>query len=278
MTASPSRPWHCDEAVLSAFVDGSVDQISGISVETHLMTCAECRATVSRLSPQDLLERVWSEVREGVEAPPPGPVERLLIWLGVSAETARLLTAVPAMRGAWLLGLFSATGFAALATTVSDTLGMVTFLVIAPLVPMAGVAASFGGDADPAHELVSTAPFSELRLLLVRTAGVLVTSVPLAVVVGLALPGPSWLAIAWLSPAAAAVSLTLALGPLTGYTVSASVVAASWSAAVMGAVRLNDVLELIEPAMQLAFLVVAAVGIASIAFRYQSLGQTWRQS
>ena len=72
--------------------------------------------------------------------------------LGISVETARLVVSVPAMQGAWLLALICATGFAALATTVDDVLGLTTFLVIAPLVPLAGVAASFGGEADPAHE------------------------------------------------------------------------------------------------------------------------------
>ena len=42
-----------------------------------------------------------------------------------------------------------------------------------------------------------------MRLLLLRTAGVLATSLPLTVLVGLALPGPAWLGVAWLTPAAA---------------------------------------------------------------------------
>ncbi len=45
----------------------------------------------------------------------------------------------------------------------------------------------FGGDADPCHELVTVAPYSALRMLLLRTAGVLATSLPLTLLRG---PGP----------------------------------------------------------------------------------------
>ncbi|HZJ05762.1 MAG TPA: zf-HC2 domain-containing protein [Nocardioidaceae bacterium] len=279
MTASSARPWHCDDQALAAFAAGTVDPISGASVETHLMTCAECRATVSQLYPQQLLDEVWEEVRERVEAPAPGPVERLLIWLGISEETARLLVSVPAMQGAWLVGLLCATSFALVATTLDDDFGLMTFLMIAPLAPLAGVAASFGGDADPAHELVSAAPYSPVRLLMLRTAGVLCTSVPLTVLVGLTLPGPGWLAIAWLTPAAAAVTLTLAIGPWVGHTVTATVLAATWAASVTSAAYAHDLLILIEPAVQTACLALAVLGAAGIAIRYRTLDTTtWRQS
>ncbi len=278
MSAWTSQPWHCDDEALAAFAAGTVDPISGASVETHLMTCEQCRAAVNELFPQQFLDDVWQDVRESIEAPAPGPMERLLTRLGISVETARLLVSVPVMQGAWLVGLICATGFAALATVMSDELGLVTFLLIAPLAPLAGVAASFGGDADPAHELVSATPYSPVRLLMVRSAGVLCTSVPLTVVVGLALPGPNWLAIAWLTPAAAAVTLTLAVGPWLGHTVTATVLAATWSVAVLSAAWMDDPLVLIEPAVQTACLALAVLGATAVALRYRTLGTTWRQS
>jgi len=212
MTVPAARPWHCDESTLAAFVEGTVDPVSGASVETHLMSCPACRTTIARLSSDDLLADVWSQVRAEVERPAPGLVERTLVRCGVSDETARLLAAVPALRGAWLLGVASATIFAVLASGVSQLVGTAAFLVIAPLAPLVGVSVSFGGDADPASELVHTSPYSTLRLLLLRTCAVVSSAVPVAILVGLALPGPSWLAVAWLSPAAAVVFLALALG------------------------------------------------------------------
>ena len=129
--------------------------------------------------------------------------ERLIRWLGVSTEAARLLVAVPAFRGAWLLGLFVVTIFAGLAALFAGDYGLALFLIVAPLAPVAGVAASFGGDADPCHELVTVTPYSAVRMLLLRTAGVLATSLPVTLLAGLALPGPAWMGVAWLTPAAA---------------------------------------------------------------------------
>ena len=278
MSAWTARPWHCDDEALAAFAAGTVDPVSGASVETHLMTCEKCRAAVSEHFPAEFLEQVWEDVRESIEAPAPGPVERLLTWLGVSGETARLLVSVPAMQGAWLVGLICATGFAAFASTMNNDFGLVAFLLLAPLAPLAGVAASFGGDADPAHELVSAAPYSPVRLLMVRSAGVLCTSVPLTVIVGLTLSGPNWLAVAWLTPAAAAVCLTLAVGPWIGHTITATVLGATWSIAVLGAARTDDLLVLIQPAVQTACLALAVLGATAIALRYRTPGTIWRQS
>src|SRR6476469_525578 len=129
MTVPSAHPWHCDESALAAFVDGTVDPVSGASVETHLMTCADCRADVARLSTNELLEEVWTRVRDEVERPVPGVAERLLCRCGVSEETARLLAAVPALRGAWLLGVVGATVFAVLANEISQLVGTAAFLV-----------------------------------------------------------------------------------------------------------------------------------------------------
>lgn len=278
MTVPPAHPWHCDESALVAFVDGTVDPVSGASVETHLMTCAECRADVARLSSDDLLETVWMQVREEIERPTPGVAERLLLRCGVSEETARLLAAVPALRGAWLLGVVGATVFAVLGNEISQLVGTAAFLVIAPLAPLVGVSVSFGGDADPTSELVLTTPYSTLRLLLLRTSGVVASAVPVAIVVGLALPGPSWLAVAWLTPAAALVSVALALGPHLGHTPAAAVVGATWTLAVATAVRMGSLTELVEPAIQITCLVLALAGAASVTVHYRSLGHTWRNS
>lgn len=278
MTTPSARPWHSDEPTLTAFVDGTVDPVLGASVESHLMGCADCRGTVARLSSQDLLEDVWSRVRDEVERPAPALVERLLVRLGVSEGTARLLAAVPALRGAWLLGVVSATLFALLANDVSQLIGLAAFLVIAPLAPLLGVSVSFSGDGDPSSELVLATPYSTLRLLLLRTCGVVASAVPVAFVVGLVLPGPSWLSVAWLAPAAAAVFLTLALGPHLGHTVSAAVVAACWTLAVATAVRTSSLSELVEPAVQLACLAMAVAGATSVLVHYRSLAHPWRSS
>lgn len=278
MTIPPAASWHSDEPTLAAFVDGTVDPVLGASVEAHLMTCADCRGTVARLASTDLLEDVWARVRDEVERPATTLVERALIRVGVSEATATLLAAVPALRGAWVLGLASATLFAVLGSGASELFGMVTFLLVAPLAPLLGVAVSFSGDADPSSELVLSTPYSTLRLLLLRTCGVVASAVPVAIVVGLALPGPSWLSVGWLSPAAAVVFLTLALGPHLGHTVSAAVVGASWALAVAFATRTDSLSELVEPAVQLICLALAVAGAVSVFIHYRPVTHSWRSS
>ena len=91
----------------------------------------------------------------------------------MSKETSRLLVAVPAFGDAWLVGMVAVTVFSGFAATFSDRYGLAVFLLVAPLAPVAGVSASYGRDADPSYELVTVAPYSALRLLLLRTAGVL---------------------------------------------------------------------------------------------------------
>jgi hypothetical protein len=228
--------------------------------------------------PHEVVDRAWSAIRAHVETPRRSLPERLINRLGISTETARLLVAVPAFRGAWLLGLFLVTLFAGLAALFTGKYGLVLFLIVAPLAPVAGVAASFGGDADPCHELVTVTPHPAVRMLMLRTAGVLVTSLPITVLAGLALPGPAWLGVAWLTPAAAGVALTLLLTPLFGSTVTATTLGAFWSVGVVTAARVSDPVEAVEPAMQLIFSLLTLVAVTALVLRQPSFDHLGRQS
>ena len=63
---------------------------------------------------------------------------------------------------------------------------------------MLGVAAAYGPHEDPLESLVVTAPYGRTRLILLRTLGVLVSVLPFAIAAGFFVPGPVWLAVAWL--------------------------------------------------------------------------------
>jgi hypothetical protein len=278
MSWQSTPTWHLDETTLRAYVDGHTLHVVGASVESHLLECPDCRAHLRELMPHAAVDRAWAAIRVHIETPRRSVPERVLTWCGVSGESARLLVAVPAFRGAWLLGMFVVTLFAGLAAFFAGEYGLTVFLVIAPLAPVAGVAASFGGDADPCHELVTVTPHSAVRLLMLRTVGVLVTSLPLTVVAGLALPGPAWLGVAWLTPAAAGVTLTLLLAPVLGSTVIATTLAACWSVGVVSAARLSDPLEVVEPAMQLVFAALTLVAVAAIVLRHPTFEHLERQS
>ena len=266
-----SATWHIDVSILESYAAGRSTPVGGASVEAHLMECRECGALLRELMPSEPLDRAWRAIRAHVEEPRAGLVERLLGALGMSSESARLLAAVPAFRGAWLLSVFAVLVFAGGAALFAEDTGLMLFLVVAPLIPVAGVAASFGGDADPAHELVTVTPYSSVRLLLLRTGGVLASSIPATVLLGLALPGPAWLAVAWLTPAVAGIALTLAASPYLGTSTTAAAVGAVWSLAVISAFRLGDPVEVVEPLRQLVLAAVALAALAVVALRSPSL-------
>jgi hypothetical protein len=278
MSRQNTPGWHLDEATVRAYVDGRPLTVVGASVEAHLVDCSDCRVLLGGLMSHQVVDRAWAGIRARVEAPHRSVAERLVRRCGISAESARLLVAVPAFRGAWLLGMFVVSLFAAGAAIFAGEYGLTVFLVVAPLAPVAGVAASFGGDADPCHELVTVTPHSAVRLLLLRTAGVLATSLPVTVVTGLLLPGPAWLGVAWLTPAAAGVALTLLLAPVFGSTAVAATLAACWSLGVVSATRLGDPVEVVDPAMQLLFATTTCVALAGLVLRRPSFEHVGSQS
>ena len=262
---------------MQEFSDGTVGPVMGASVETHLMGCAECRARLTAITPAEPLDEVWLAIRETIEPDAPSVIERILGRVGLSAESSRLLAAVPALRGSWVLGMSAALLFSAIAAIFGGTLGLGLFVLVAPLAPVVGVAAAYGGDADPSHAIVTTTPYSAGRLLCLRTAAVLVSTVPAAVLAGLVLPGPAWLALAWLGPAAAGIAMALLAAPFVGMTVASGAIAIGWTVAVVGATRLREPLILVEPAMQAVFYSLTAAGIAVLLFRVRTLDLPGRQ-
>jgi hypothetical protein len=275
---TPYDAVHTDLAVLRAYADGSASPVAAASLEEHLMVCAACRAAFAPMVPAPPLAETWARIRAGMEAPRPSVAERLATWLGLHPDTARVLCAVPAFRGAWLLGMVVVTLFALMSAKAAEEFGLAVFFMVAPLAPVAGVAACFGGDADPCFELVTVTPYSSFRLLLLRTAGVLAGAVPAAALVGYLLPGPAWLAVAWLTPAVAAVCLTLVLAPLVGVTPAGVIVAVPWTAAVLMAAIARQPLSVVEPAAQVVLAAVAVTAVVFLLLRHQSLDHLGRRS
>jgi hypothetical protein len=149
--------------------------------------------------------------------------------------------------------------------------GLMAFLLVAPLLPVAGVAVAYGPHVDPAHELGVAAPLSGLRLLLLRTAAVVGATAALAAVAALALPGLDWTAAAWLLPALGLTLAALAVATTTGPATACALVAAAWVTAVLAAWRSSgDPLTAFGSAGQLACLAVAAAGAALVLARRET--------
>lgn len=221
--------WHLPDDLLAAYAGGRAGAADGSSVEQHVVRCARCRTHLNALVESPLVAEVWERVQQSVQAPRPSVAERLLRRAGMSPEDALLLWTAPAFRAPWLVASVVTLVFATVAALSSETRGLLVFVLVAPLVPVAGVALAYGPDADEAHEVTVPVPYSALRLVLLRTLAVVATTVPVTLLAGALLPGSPGAAVAWLAPCVAAVAATLALSTWFSVTRAAGGVAAAWA-------------------------------------------------
>jgi hypothetical protein len=219
--------WHLDPEAIRRYAQGAARPELAASAEAHLMKCAACRAAMTSYVDVGRMESIWHEVVDRVDAPRRSWPDRMLVRLGVGEATARLVAATPTLRVPWLLAVAGVLGLAAWTAQVDQRL-LWMFLVIAPLGPLAGVALAFTGGVDPTREIGLAAPYSGLRLLLIRTAAVLAVTVPIVAAAGLLLPGSTWLAVAWLLPTAGLTCAALALIARMTPVVAVGVVATAW--------------------------------------------------
>jgi hypothetical protein len=210
--------WHASTELLRGYADGAdLATDVGWAVEVHLESCADCRArlAVEATSVAPLLDHVWADLDP---APEPAPVRRGR-WLATWAT--------PAM-GPWL----AMTAVIVLLALVTDRLIPEPFpslaLLLAPIAPVAGVAAAWARGLDPAHELVAATPRAGLYLVLRRTVAVLVVVIPVLAVATWATPRR------WLLPWLALAAATLALGGFVGVRRAAVALVGGWSALVVG--------------------------------------------
>jgi hypothetical protein len=263
--------WHLDADLATAYAAGRTTPVLAASVEQHVMACAQCRAALAPAVEAPRLDRVWGEVLEQVQAPPSGLLERLLRRLGLSECTARLIALTPSLRGGWLTGVVVVLALA-LTAAHSGRHGIAVFLALAPLLPMAGGAVAFGRATDPAYDVVDAAPYDAFRLLAVRAAAVVATTLALAIPAALLLPGSWWVSVGWLLPALALAVATLALAPRVQPVVTAGALTALWLAvALPGLLRRHDPLLAASSTVQLVSLLALAAGVSLLVGRQHAL-------
>ncbi|MFJ3667242.1 hypothetical protein ACIPSE_12375 [Streptomyces sp. NPDC090106] len=136
---------------------------------------------------------------------------------------------MPGLRWPWLV---STTGVCAAAAGAGAVAGeeesLLWLLLLAPLLPLLWVAASYGGKADPFAPVIRSTPAGGLRLLLLRTGAVLAISLPLLLAAGLVGVGVSAWAAAWLIPSLTLTLATLVLGSYIGCLPGTLVTGTAW--------------------------------------------------
>jgi len=177
--------------------------------------------------------------------PDGGRTGRLARRCGVPDHLLRLVAATPSLRRSWLLSVI---GVLAVVTAEAaavrygwirasgprrlagypDPEVLAPFLLVAPLLVLAGVAAAFLPMFDPAHRLAIAAPFSGFTLLLARTVSALAAALVLVVGAAFAVPGPGWLPVALLLPSLALCAFALAAATVVDPRAAAVTASALW--------------------------------------------------
>lgn len=218
---------HASENLLAGYAAGSVQTVVVWSVEAHLTGCARCRSALSAHVDARRLARNRSVLLVRAALPDSGRLRRLLCRCGIPDYVLDLLAATPSLRTSWLLsvvgvlavlageaaavryGSLPAGGHAILIGYPNPEV-LAPFLLVAPLLVLAGVAAAFLPTFDPACRLAVAAPFSGVILLLVRTVCALAATLVPVVCAAFVLPGPGWLPVALLLPSLALCAFALA--------------------------------------------------------------------
>lgn len=274
--------WHADRRMLSGYADGRLGRTQASSVETHLMTCATCRGELAPMADADRLDRNLAAIVAVVDQPARRWPERLLVRCGVSDRHARLVAVVPGARDPWLssvaIVLVLAASWAAFASSTRDTF---VFLVAAPLLAVAAVAAVFATRDDPAREVVVATPTAGLELLLVRWASVVLPAFALTGVFAVAVPDIGWTAMAWLLPSACMAAVTMTAASWLPVRGVAAAVSGAWVAAAGWSARRSTPDELIEgfvafqPAGQAALAIGAAAAGVVLVMRRERFETGW---
>ena len=175
-----------------------------------------------------------------------------------------VIAATPSLRLPWL---GAAVAISALAAWGAANEQALVFLVIAPVVPVAGVAAAYGPWGDPMFETMQSTPVSGFQVLLARTVAVVATCIPLLVVAALLVPGARSSALTWVMPALALSLASLVVSSFTSLPVAAVAVIGSWFAIVTAAGVVGEPAVLFEGPAQLAFVAVTTGSALVLARR-----------
>lgn len=264
---------HLEQGLIASYAQGVLPLERCAPVEWHLDRCAVCRTALGAVTPPEATEAGWQRLSFAVDVPSQSLAERAIVSLGAPEHLARLAMATPVLRRSWIGASLVTLLFTVIAARLSPGASAVLLLMVAPLIPAAGVAVSYGPAFDPMHELGLVMPTQALRLILFRSTTVLIASTAVSALVTLALPEQGAAVFGWLTPSLAVTSLTLALSAFFDPLVAARATGAGWlvvSALAMGdGVRHSVLLTVPGQAVAACLALACAVFIAAQRHRFE---------
>jgi hypothetical protein len=245
---------HLPDALLARYVDGGPALSAELewAVEAHLEGCADCRAVLAAVPDAGvaaLLDTAWAGITARTAGTRPAPRRSRL----------RALTRpVPAMAPWMLSAVLVAVVAAVVGRMAGQPDGDAVLLVLAPVVPVLGVAVAWSRAFDPMHELTVAAPRGGLALLLWRTLLGLVLTVPLLTVASVLV---GTVPLLWLGPGLVCALLALAGGSVVGVERATAGVGIGW-VLVVGApwVSTHEL-----PVLPAAVAIPVGVGLGAVA-------------
>lgn len=213
------------------------------------------------LEPARMAENLHS-IHAELDAPREPRLARVLRRLGVPDLTIPLVTATPALRRSWFIAVAIAILFSLSVASNNTGAGVdriAVFLTLAPLVPLLGVALAFGKGVDPTHDLVVAAPRDTFTVFLIRALTVLTASSAILVLSSLLLPEGGAFRVAWLLPAVAISSITLAASTRFDPRRAGAIIGSAWLVLVIVVAGAASSSVMFGPVTQIASLLVAAV-------------------
>jgi hypothetical protein len=224
--------------------------------------------------------------------PEGGRVRRLLCRCGLPDHLLRLLAATPSLRRSWLLsvigvlavvageaaavryGWIPAAGPGRLAGYPGrDVLAL--FLLVGPLLVLAGVAAAFLPMFDPACQLAVAAPFSGFTLLLVRSVSALAAALIPVIAAAFVVPGPGWLPVALLLPTLALCAFALAAATVVDPRAAAITAGALWALPALWMAGAHVPLLIVQPEAQFTCAAVLCACAVVVLARHDRFEWGW---
>ena len=224
-----AHAWHVNTAELGDYLADQAPTLTVVSIEAHLLACAECRTMLSALrrsvgptvGTPSHSEQMWSRIADRVDQPR-RPLRSSNQALHVSVASPPLLAVTAGVAAALLVavGVVSAT---------YPHWSLPVQLTLAPLAPVVAAVVAFQPGVDPAGQLAEATPLAGNRLPLLRALLVSLLALVSGLVASTFSSLPPDMVMVCVLPGVAFAAIVLAIATLSDPTRVAVGLAVGWA-------------------------------------------------